>query len=249
MSSLAKMLSILDLFTVEAPLWSAEGIADEIGCSAPTSYRYLRELVGAGLLLRLGNGHYTLGPRIITLDYQLRTTDLYYAAGQPLMSALAEQTDCDCVMTRLFDEEIIDTHRESGPNSLRLAYGRGRSRPLFLGAAPKVILATLPKARLRRLYENHAQELAEFPLSANWEIFWETLQKTRKAGHYLSKGELEPSVGAIAVPFFDEGPQAVGALALVIPARRIEFMNYDKLLELLAATARQLSQNVRREQK
>jgi DNA-binding IclR family transcriptional regulator len=148
-------------------------------------------------------------------------------------------------MTRFFEHEIIDTHRESGADGLHLAYGRGRPRPLFLGAAPKVILATLPKAKLKRLYENHAQEMASFPLSASWDIFWKTLQKTRKAGYYISKGELEPDVGSIAVPFFDEGPHAVGALALVIPARRIEFMNHGKLLELLTAVAEQLTDTVR----
>lgn len=245
MSSLSKMLSILDLFTVDTPIWSAEGISTEIGCSAPTGYRYVRELVNAGILLRLGTGSYSLGPRIITLDYQLRTTDPYYAAGQSLMKALSAQTGCDCVMTRLFDNEIIDTHRESGADGLHLAYGRGRSRPLFLGAAPKVILATQPKAKLRRLYESHKQELAGFPLSETWEVFWQTLQKVRKDGFYLSSGELESDVGAIAVPFFGEGPYAVGSLALVIPVRRIEFMNHDKLLELLTATADELGKVLR----
>lgn len=245
MSSLSKMLSVLDLFTIDATSWSAEGIAARLGCSAPTGYRYVRELVNAGLLRRMGTGSYTLGSRIITLDYQLRTTDRFYTVGQSLMSDLANQTGCDCVMTRLFDDEIIDTHRESGADGLHLAYGRGRLRPLFLGAAPKVILATLPKAKLKRLYDGHGSEMSDFPLSASWGIFWETLQKTRKAGYYVSKGELEPDVGAIAVPFFDEGPQAVGALALVIPARRIDFMNHAKLLELLAAAAQQLTDAVR----
>src|SRR5690606_18823865 len=111
MSSLSKMLSILDLFTTDNPVWTAEGISAVIGCSAPTGYRYVRELVGAGLLLRLGTGSYSLGPRVITLDYQLRTGDPYYNAGRSLMSTLAEQTGCDCVMSRLFDDQVIDTHR------------------------------------------------------------------------------------------------------------------------------------------
>lgn len=240
-SSQSKMLSILDLFTTGQPSWSAEGIATKIGCSAPTSYRYLRELVAAGLLMRSGSGNYSLGPRIITLDYQLRTTDPYYAAGQPLMATLAERTGLDCVMTRLFDEEIIDTHRESGSNSLNLAYGRGRRRPLFLGAAPKVILATLPKSRLQRIYQNHSVELRASAQANTWEAFWDTLQRIRKAGHYLSKGELEHDVGAIAVPFYGDAPHAAGALALVIPIQRIELMNYEKLLDLLTATARELT--------
>jgi len=240
-SSQSKMLSILDLFTADDPSWSAEGIATRIGCSAPTSYRYLRELVSAGLLMRSGSGNYSLGPRIITLDYQLRITDPYYAAGQPLMAALSARTGLDCVMTRLFDEEIIDTHRESGSDSLNLAYGRGRHRPLFKGAAPKVILSTLPKSKLQRIYQNHSPELQASTPAITWETFWSTLQQTRKMGYYLSKGELEQDVGAIAVPFYGDTTHAIGALALVVPILRIDLMNYEKLLDLLVATARDLT--------
>jgi len=244
MSSLSKMLSILDLFTVEKPMWSSEAICDYIGCSAPTGYRYVRELVEAGLLARLGNGSYALGPRVMTLDYQLRTVDPYFCAGQPLMQHLSEQTGCDCVMTRIFDDEIVDTHRESGADGLHLAYGRGRPRPLFRGAAPKVILATLSRARLARLFEKHTAAVREAGMGQTFDEFWSKLQEIRKAGFYMSRGELESGVGAIGVPFFGSGPQAVGALALVIPLRRFEFMHHAKLLELLQVTATKLSETV-----
>ena len=244
MSSLSKMLSILDLFTVDKPVWSAEGISAVIGCSAPTGYRYVRELVSAGLLLRLGTGNYSLGPRVITLDYQLRTGDPYYHAGQPLMAALANQTGCDCVMSRLFDDQVIDTHREAGPDGLQFAYGRGRPRLLFHGSAPKVILATLPKAKLKRIYRDHADEIISSGLVADWDDFWRMLQQTKKAGHYVSRGELEPQLGSIAVPFFGDSSHAIGALTLVIPVRRLDFMNHEKLLELLLKVAATLRANV-----
>jgi len=244
MSSLSKMLSILDLFTVERPMWSSEVICDHIGCSAPTGYRYLRELVGAGLLARLGNGSYTLGPRVMTLDYQLRTVDPFFRAGQPLMHELSRQTGCDCVMTRIFDDEVVDTHRESGVDGLHLAYGRGRPRPLFRGAAPKVILSTLTRARLVRLFDKHSTAAAEAGMGETFDAFWSRLQEIRKAGFYISKGELEAEVGAIGVPLFADGPQAVGALAIVIPMRRFDLMHHEKLLELLKETAERISATV-----
>lgn len=242
MSSSSKMLSILDLFSIEKPVWSSEAICAEIGCSAPTGYRYLRELVEAGLLARLGNGSYTLGPRVMTLDYQLRTVDPFFSIGQPLMRELSERIGCDCVMTRIFDEEIVDTHRESAGTGLNLAYGRGRPRPLFLGAAPKVILATQTRPRLARLYEKQADEIHKAGMGESFEEFWRGMQKIRKAGHYISRGELEPQMSSIGVPLFsNSNPQAIGALALVAPLRRFEFMDHEKLLEQLKATAQRIS--------
>ncbi len=161
------------------------------------------------------------------------------------MSDLARQTGCDCVMTRLFTDEVIDTHRESPADGLNLAYGRGRPRPLFLGAAPKVILATLPRAKLERLYKKFSREIFKSGLASTWEQFWENLQRTKKAGYYISKGELEPDVGAIAVPLFGQATAAIGALALVMPVHRVEFMNHEKLLDLLLGAADKISNSVR----
>ena len=41
-SSLARMLSVLDLFSEQAPLWTAEAITEALQVSAPTGYRYVR---------------------------------------------------------------------------------------------------------------------------------------------------------------------------------------------------------------
>ncbi|MBB5443800.1 MULTISPECIES: IclR family transcriptional regulator [unclassified Paraburkholderia] len=235
------MLSILDLFSIEKPVWSLETICTMIGCSTPTAYRYLRELVDAGLLARLGSGSYTLGPRVMTLDYQLRTIDPFFSIGHSLMRELSEQTGCDCVMTRMFDEKIVDTHRESSSGGLDLAYGRGRPRPLFLGAAPKVILATLPRARLKRLFEKYAAEIRATGMGDTFEDFWHGLQRIRKSGYYISRGELEAQMASIGVPLFSSDPQASAALALVTSLQRFEFMDHGKLLKQLTAAAQRIA--------
>jgi hypothetical protein len=50
-TSLARMLSVLDLFSDQRLHWSAEDISETLGVSLPTSYRYLKTLSDAGLLL------------------------------------------------------------------------------------------------------------------------------------------------------------------------------------------------------
>lgn len=75
MTSLNRMLSVLDLFTAARPVWEADCIVEALGCSTPTGYRYLKELMHAGLLQRFNGGYYALGPRITLLDYVIRSTD------------------------------------------------------------------------------------------------------------------------------------------------------------------------------
>ena len=67
-SSLARMLSVLDLFSDHQLTWTAEGITEALQVSLPTGYRYVKMLVDAGLLQRAADSHYTLGPRIIVLE-------------------------------------------------------------------------------------------------------------------------------------------------------------------------------------
>jgi len=57
LSSIAKLLSILELFSEARPFLSAEQVAAELQCSVPTAYRYLRELVDTGMLLRFVGGN------------------------------------------------------------------------------------------------------------------------------------------------------------------------------------------------
>ena len=54
--SVARALSVLDLFDGEHAIWSAEGICAALRCPLPTGYRYLRELVAAGLVRRVAGG-------------------------------------------------------------------------------------------------------------------------------------------------------------------------------------------------
>jgi len=246
MSSIAKLLSILELFSEAQPFLTAEQVAAELACSIPSAYRYLRELVDSGMLLRFAGGEYGLGPRIIKLDYHLRMSDPLLKAGQPIMRELAEHSGFDVVMSRWYGDELVDTHRETHDATLDLRYGRGRPRPLFRGAAPKAILSTFPKAKLSVLFEHHAGEIEASHLGHSLDEFRSNLLKIRRAGYYLSTGELEADVSAIASPLFtDDSGEAVGAIALVVPSHRLELLNVDRLVEAIKQAAARVSARAR----
>ena len=60
MSSLEKMLGLLDVFTSEQPIWSSEDLIGHLGSPASTCYRYLKVLHTSGYLARVANGSYVL---------------------------------------------------------------------------------------------------------------------------------------------------------------------------------------------
>lgn len=231
MSSPSRVFAILDLFTREQPIWSPDEINEALGYSRPTGYRYVKELVDAGMLRKVAAGRYSLGGRIIELDYQLRQTDPVLLAAMPAMQQLAQRTGFDAVLTVLFaGPRVIDVHRVSTDSELQLAYGRGRPRPVFRSGAPKVLLAHLPRAQLVKIHEANQREIAENGLGTSWTEFRTALADIRKQGFYRSRGELQASLGSVAVPVFNEEDECVAALALVGQVTRIGKTSDDLLL-------------------
>jgi len=243
MTSPARALAVLDLFSRERPVWQPDAINEALGYTRATGYRYVKDLVEAGLLQKVSAGSYALGGRIIELDFQLRQSDPVLLAAIPTMEALAAATGYDAVLSVLFaGSKVIDIHRVNGQGSLALAYGRGRPRPLYRSGAPKVLLAGQPRALLLKLYEADAADIAQCGMGDSWTDFRAYLTRLRKAGFYCSVGELDPALGAAVVPVHNGEGGLVAALALVGTAARIRAESAPQLrtwLEQAAADVRQ----------
>lgn len=234
MSSPSRVFAILDLFTEENPVWQPDNINTALGYSRPTGYRYVKELVEAGLLQKISAGNYALGGRIIALDYLLRKTDPILSAADPIMRELAANTKFDAALSVMFaGPQVIDVHRVNAEKNLHLSYGRGRPRPLFLAASPKVLLANLPRSSLKKLYETHSKEININGMGNNFQDFLSILTKVRKDGFYYSQGELEAGLGAIAVPIFNTESDCVASLALVGSIQRFKTGLDASILEKL----------------
>jgi DNA-binding IclR family transcriptional regulator len=92
-----------------------------------------------------------------------------------------------------------------------------------------VLVAHLPRAALLRLYEEHAAEIAELGHGATWAEFRTRMAALRAQGMALSLGELDPGVGAAAVPIFNGEDEVVGALALVGTVQRLREIGNPQL--------------------
>jgi DNA-binding IclR family transcriptional regulator len=244
MSSPARVLALLALFTEERPVWHTDEMNEALGYARATGYRYVRELVEAGFLQKVAAGRYALGPRIIELDYRLRRSDPVLLAAAPVMEDLVRRTRLDCVLSAMYGTKVVDTCRVSGDATLELGYGRGRPRPLFQGAAPKVILSCLPRPRLMRVHAQHAAEIAARGLGADWAAFRAGLAQVRRDGFYLSLGELEPSVGGAAVPLLSADGDVLAALTLVGTCGRLQAVGAPRLKALLQKAAEQIRERL-----
>jgi DNA-binding IclR family transcriptional regulator len=243
-SSLARSLAILELFSLDRPVWSADALIERLGCSRPTGYRYVRELVASGLLTRVGGGTYGLGARIIELDYLIRRTDPMLNVGAPIIGAMVARTGCEVMLAGLHGDHIVTTHQEPGVERLRLTFGRGRAMPLFFGAGSKAIVAYLPRPRLQRLYAAHSRAVARAKLGRDWTSFRSALAEIRRAGFATSHGELDPGFSAAAAPVFNADGEILGSVIAALSAKRLRGADFDAIAAQVVAAGEQISAGI-----
>lgn len=221
-SSLARMLSVLDAFTEDAPVWTVDDLASTLGYTRATAYRYVAELCDAGLLTRVDQGAYALGPRIIELDRQIQRCDPLLTAAERVMQELLRPDRGQVVLLcSLFREKVLCIRQVGRDKALAVSYTRGRPMPLFRGATAKAILAYLPERRLTRIYLEHQAEIRKAGLGSTRKEFFTSLKAIRRLGYSMTHAEVDPGVLGLAVPVFGGERAVLGSLSVVFPEHRL----------------------------
>src|SRR6476660_745141 len=105
--SLAKMLQILEFFSEAGPVWSTADLIEAMQTSRSTGYRYIKTLHDAGLLTTVRNGYYTLGPRIIEMDLQIRTADPLLLASHGVLEELVDTIGHSALLCTAFRDSVL----------------------------------------------------------------------------------------------------------------------------------------------
>lgn len=237
-SSLERMLNVLDVFTAAEPVWTVDALGDSLGLSRSTAYRYVKELCAAGLLAPVGGGGYSLGPRIIELDRQIRESDPLLTAGGEILSRLLPRCGEGILfICGLRGDSVLSVCLAANPNHLDISYSRGRPMPLFRGSASVIILAHLPEGRLRRLYRDHGAAIAAAGLGTDWVAFRANLKAIRAAPYLTGRAQLDRGVFAISAPIFDGDGDILASLTLAMPERRADTEAVEPLARLVVEGA------------
>ena len=241
------MLGLLDLFTEERPARTIENLIATTGYKRATLYRYVRELTQSGLLVKLSASLYTLGPRFIEIDRQIRASDPLLQLGRPLVAELHAAAGHTVILCSLLRDSVMCIDLQRAPDVPDdLGHDRGRALPLFRSASAKAILAFLPAARLRRLYREHKAEISSAGLGGSWDTFKDRLRSVRRAGYAESHGELIAGLAGIAVPVFNVDHDVLGSLAFVVPDSWLSAQRREFLVGALREAAARMHDALRR---
>ncbi|KQM20888.1 IclR family transcriptional regulator [Novosphingobium sp. Leaf2] len=219
MTTADKVLSILQLFSIEQPEWTVEAVSAELNISASSAYQYVRSLVTAGLLVANNSGRYIVGPAVIELDRLMRRYDpLIHEAQEPLRQIVAPYDgNAIGLLCRIYRLRVmcVDQYVLRAP-SFAISYERGRPMPLARGAASKSILAHLNPRQLRNFYDSNPTEVSEAGLGDTWQDFKAAVRSLRKSNVVATAGELDAGLMGISAPVFDASNNVLGSIGLVV---------------------------------
>ena len=215
-SSLDKMLSVLEFVEDRGRITGMDEMLEGLNLTRSTLYRYVRTLVDFGLLATSPGAGYTLGPRIVELDYKIRARDPVILASQPLMHQLVQAAPGIALLCRRYRDKVLCVHQVSGEVGFVSTYERGRARPLLKGAASLVILANMPTAQIAKLYQQDPRSFAEAGLGETLKAVRSVLRAIRQRGWQASESQVVSGVTGIAAPIFDSGDHVMGSLSLTV---------------------------------
>ena len=240
-SSLERMLALLDLFTISAPVRPVTELVNYLGTSRSTSYRYIKALHAAGLLEAVANGRYVLGPRIMELDRQLRMTNPLYQGAGPILRELVQSTGHSALLCALNQDSVMCIREDLTGASPPVLFSRGQRQPLLFGAGAKVILPYVPSHRLIRIFEQHNRDIAKAGLGTDWQGFKHHLAGIRRDGYCATYGEVNPGVFGVAAPVFNGDDLVVGSILIAGAAERPGGKDLRNYGQVTVAAAKRLT--------
>ncbi|MGF6700400.1 DNA-binding IclR family transcriptional regulator [Paraburkholderia sp. MM5496-R1] len=243
-NSLARTVGLLNLFTPTSPIWSTEALIQSHGMSRSSGYRYIKALADVGLIAAVSNGYYILGPRIVELDRQIRQCDPLYIAGGPVMKELVAETGHSALLCALFSGSVLCVREELTANSPANMFTRGQTRPLFQGAASKIILPYLRPHQLRSLFKKHGPTIAASGLGSDWSAFRTNLAKMKSDGYVMTFGEFNPGVIGISAPVFNRDGHILGSIGIAGAEDRFNRAEKARCVAAVVRAGEQVSERI-----
>lgn len=244
-TSLERLLSVLHLFTEDRLEWTPDAMMERLHYPRPTLYRYLKILSEAGLLVSHPHVGYTLGPKVVEMDYLLRLSDPLVKAAHPMLETLADEFTCTALLVRWYRDRMLCVDSVSSVAEPLSSYPRGRPMTLGGGAIARAILAFLPKTQALPIITAHMADWTAIGMGDTPEAVHAGLRPVRRDGVSMAFGEVTPGVTGTAAPLFDLAQSPIGTLCLTLRQEDADAAVRKRLLQRVPEAAGQISARLR----
>jgi DNA-binding IclR family transcriptional regulator len=244
-STADRALDILGMFGDDRPVVSGAEVAEHLGTSRSTAYRYLQSLVTNRFLEEAPGGGFRLGLRVLELARTARRSYGISEIAMPVMRRLAARTQESVLLTRRAGNVVVCLDRaEAISRTVRISYDRGSALPVNAGASALALLAWADAAEARAVLERaELVRLTEATLT-DVDSLVQRLAEIRELGYSVTRGEVDRDVLGIAAPIRDGTGAVVAAVSVAAVASRIPPGREGEVVDAVRAAAAEISERL-----
>jgi DNA-binding IclR family transcriptional regulator len=160
------------------------------------------------------------------------------------MKQLVAASHHSALLCALFSGSVLCVREALTPDSPPNLFTRGQTRPLFQGAASKIILPYLRPYQLRSLYAKHSKTIATSGLGPDWTSFRANLARIRRDGVLTTVGEFNPGVIGISAPIFNRSGQILGSIGVAGDESKFDRKKLVRVATLVKNAAEQVNERI-----
>lgn len=226
-----RVTDVLDAFVASGGELGVTELARQLRCSKSVVHRILVALVDAGYLTTDPATHrYRVGPRSLLLARAGSAYDELRRLALPHLQAIRERTGETATLSLLRGHVRVYVEQLESRHAVRQTVEVGPKAPLHLGASGKAILAFMPEEAR--------------PAKARSPALVADLDRVRRRGYAVSRGERIAGAASVAAPVFDQRADVVGSISAAGVLARSDARTTARYGAVVMAEARALSREM-----
>lgn len=235
--SVARGLSILELFNDVRGELSVNEIATLTGLNRGTTYRFCRTLLSLGYLEEIRMSVFRPGIRCISLAQAALGSREIVQVAMPYLERLRERVEATVNLSVLDGTEVVYLVRLLNSDLVTLRLGVGSRIPAYATSLGRAILAYLPEADTNSILER-----SEFKAITPWTLVTREsidadLAGIRKNGYAYNDQGLAPSIRGVAAPILDSNSRPIASINISMSRQVTPSEIADELGPEVVATA------------
>jgi DNA-binding IclR family transcriptional regulator len=221
-NSIIRACNILKWLSKDKTHFKISELARQLQLDRSTTYRILLSLEKCGLVEKdKKTGEYSLGITAFEIGNTYLGQMDFIQISKPLMADLAFKVQETVHLAVLSDTEIVYVDKVDSPRTLGVMSKIGQRAPVYCTALGKVLLAHQPKDELSRIIgEIKLKPFTKNTITSKKRLV-EELKMIREKGYALDQREYEEDVECIGAPIRNHLGDAIAALSISGPQRKI----------------------------
>jgi len=236
-TSLARALTILDLFEPATPTLSATQIARRLRVRPGSLYPALSTLERFGYLERRPDKCFRLGLKLLERGHAILQHLDVYERAKPALRELAQALSANAHLAVLHQGQVLYLGREEAAPSLVFPSIVGRLVPAHCTALGKALLAHLSPGERRDLLAGRPLERRTAKTITSLRRLEVEMARVLARGYAVDDEELHEGVLCVAAPVRDHAGEVVAAISVSVLKARVTAARMERIGQEVVRTA------------